>query len=60
MNLEQDDQKLFALGLLGKVLEKHGAEVVIEDNDKIKEEQKEENITCLQFIINGMCHKKKY
>jgi len=60
LNLGQDDQKLFALGLLGKVLEKHGAEVVIEDNDKIKEEQKEENITCLQFIINGMCHKKKY
>ena len=58
LKLENQDQGLFALGLLSKNLEKLGIETAIE-----KDENKEEDdaaATCLQFITNGMCKKKKY
>ena len=58
LKLETKDQGLFALGLLSKNLEDIGIETIIE-----KDENKEEmdaGTTCLQFITNGMCQKKKY
>ena len=58
LKLENQDQGLFALGLLSNNLEKLGIETVIE-----KDENKEEEdaaATCLQFLTNGMCQKKKY
>ena len=58
LQLENKDQGLFALGLLSNNWEKLGVETVIE-----KDENKEEEdaaTTCLQFITNGMCQKKKY
>ena len=58
LQLENQDQGLFALGLLSNNLEKLGIETAIE-----KDENKEEEdaaATCLQFLTNGMCQKKKY
>ena len=58
LKLENQDQGLFALGLLSNNLEKLGIETAIE-----KDENKEEEdaaATCLQFLTNGMCQKKKY
>ena len=57
LELEKKDEELFTLGLLSKNLEELGIETAIE-----KDENKEEDAatTCLQFITNGMCQKKKY
>ena len=58
LQLENQDQGIFALGLLSNNLEKLGIETAIE-----KDENKEEEdaaATCLQFLTNGMCKKKKY
>ena len=58
LKLENKDQGLFALGLLSKNLDDLGIETAIE-----KEENKENldaSTTALQFIVNGMCNKKKY
>ena len=58
LQLENEDQGLFALGLLSQNLESIGIETAI-----VKEENQEEEdagTTCLQFITNGMNEKKKY
>ena len=61
LNLEKDDQELFALGLLGNILQKNGTEVAIEKKNKEEnEEEKNDNLTSLEFISNGMNEKKKY
>ena len=65
LNSEENDQELFALGLLADNLQKNQIEVAIEkdDNNKeIEDEEKEKDAgtTCLEFITNGMAQKKKY
>ena len=61
LNLEKEDQELFALGLLANNLQKIGTEVVIEkDAIEQNEDDKDAGITCLEFITNGMNNKKKY
>ena len=77
LKIEDQNQGLFALGLLSKKLNSLGIEAVIEKNEKKKNLNKEEDekedenedenddeqdaaATCLQFITNGMCQKKKY
>ena len=58
LKLENNDQGLFALGLLSQNLEDIGVETAIEkDSDK---DEGEEGITSFQFITNGMITKKKY
>ena len=58
LQLENQDQGLFALGLLSTNLEKLGIETAIEKDENKDEEDAAS--TCLQFITNGMCQKKKY
>ena len=61
LNLEKEDQELFALGLLANNLQKIGTEVVIEkDAIDQNEDDKDAGTTCLEFITNGMNNKKKY
>ena len=61
LNLENDDQQLFALGLIGNILQKNGTEVAIEKkNIEENEEEENANLTSLEFISNGMIQKKKY
>ena len=66
LNLEQEDQQLFALGLIGNNLQNSGIEVAIEKNESNdNEENKDEDdldagTTCLEFITNEMNQKKKY
>ena len=58
LTMENEDQGLFALGLLSKNLEDLGIETAIEKDGK--EDGFDAATTALQFIINGMCYKKKY
>ena len=58
LQLENQDQGLFALGLISKNLENLGIDTAIE-KDENKEEE-DASATCLQFLTNGMCQKKKY
>ena len=55
---ENEDQGLFALGLISQNLENIGIETAIEKDEN--EEEKDAASTCLQFITNGLCEKKKY
>jgi hypothetical protein len=55
---ENEDQGIFALGLLANILEQNGTEVAI-DNDN-KEEEKDVDTACFQFITNGLGHKTSY
>ena len=55
---ENEDQGIFALGLLANILEQNGTEVVIENDNK--EEEADAGTTCLQFITNGLGHKTSY
>ena len=59
LQLENEDQGLFALGLISNNLENIGIETAIEKDENTEEEQ-DAALTCLQFITNGMCNKKKY
>ena len=62
LNSAKNDNELFALGLLGKFLQKSRIDVVIE-KEKIKnenEEEKDENLTLLELITTGMTQKIKY
>ena len=56
--MENKDQGLFALGLLSKNLEDLGIETGIEIDGK--DDKLDDATTALQFIMNGMCYKKKY
>ena len=62
LNLEEQDQQLFALGLLANNMQKNGIEVAIEKKiqDNENEEELDDNTTCLEFVSNGMNQKKKY
>ena len=60
LNLENEDQGLFALGLLGNILEQNGTEVIIEKEDNTNENEVDAAITTLQFISNGLSQKTKY
>ena len=56
--MENQDSGLFALGLLSSNLEGLGIETAIE-KDANPNEQKND-LTCMQFLSNGMVNKKKY
>ena len=56
---EQNDQNLFALGLLSDNLQQLGIETAIEKNEGNEDDQ-DASTTCLQFIVNGYAQKKKY
>jgi hypothetical protein len=58
LKLEQEDEGLFALGLLSQNLEGIGIETAIEKD--VSEDEKDAAATCLQFISNGLANKKKY
>ena len=74
LNSEEKDPGLFALGLLSKNLNALGIEAVIEkkniekkgineeenENEESNEDKQDAATTCLQFIYNGLCQKKKY
>ena len=60
LNSEEIDEELFALGLLSQNLENLGIKTVIEKDGYANSKNDDENITSLQFIINGLCDKKKY
>ena len=62
LNSTKNDNELFALGLLGKFLQKSGIDVVIEKekNKNENEEEKDENLTSLELITTGMTQKTKY
>ena len=59
---EKNDQELFALALIANELKKIGVEVVIEkDDNKNEEDEDEEELTCFNFLFNGLNNKiKKY
>ena len=62
LNSAKNDNELFALGLLGKFLQKSRIDVVIEKekNKNENEEEKDENLTSLELITTGMTQKTKY
>ena len=58
LNMENQDEGLFALGLLSQNLENLGIETAIEKNANSNEQ--DNDFIGLQFITNGMTNKKKY
>ena len=58
LKLENEDNGLFALGLLSKNLEDLGIKTAIEKEES--QDTQGEDSTGLQFITNGMIYKKKY
>ena len=58
LKMENEDEGLFALGLLSQNLEDLGIETAIEKNQNQNEQDNDS--TSLQFITNGMIGKKKY
>ena len=60
LNSEEIDEGLFALGLLSQNLENLGIKTVIEKDENNYSKNDDEYTTSLQFIINGLCDKKKY
>ena len=58
MQKENEDNGLFALGLISKNLEEIGIETAIEKNENQEKEKQDAGSACLQFITNGMCNKK--
>ena len=59
LKLEQENQDLFALGLLSQNLEDEGIETVIEKENN-DEDELDAGTTCLQFITSGLYKKTKY
>ena len=61
---KDNDEGLFALALLATNLEQYGIETVIEkETDKVNindKDRDEEDLTCLQFLSNGLINKRKY
>ena len=60
LDLELEDKSLFILGLFAKSLKEYGVNVEIEKSEIFNEEEENECITCIQFIINAIYYKKKY
>ena len=58
LKLENNDQGLFALGLISQSLENMGVETLIE-NDSTNDDG-DEGLTSLQFLTNIMMDKRKY
>ena len=58
LNMENQDQGLFALGLLSQSLENLGIETAIEKDQNLNEQDNDS--TSLQFITSGLATKKKY
>ena len=59
LELKNQDQQLFSLGLLSKNLEDIGIETAIEKDNKITDEH-DSATTVLEYIMNGYIQKKKY
>ena len=57
---ENEDNGIFALGLISQNLENIGIETAIEKNSSQGDGEEDAGAACLQFITNGMCDKKKY
>ena len=62
LKAEEYDQELFALALIANELKKIGVEAIIEKYEKNEdEEDDEEGLTVLNFLLNGLNNKiKKY
>jgi hypothetical protein len=61
LELKNQDQQLFSLGLLSKNLEDIGIETAIEKDDDIDEDDEHDSATTiLEYIMNGYIKKKKY
>ena len=58
LNLKDEDEDFFVLGLLAKSLEDIGIETAIEK--ETNEDEQDASTTCLQYIVNGFAQKKKY
>jgi hypothetical protein len=58
LTMQENDIGIFALALISKNLENLGIETAIV-KDKISNEEKDD-LKNLQFLTNGMIHKKKY
>ena len=58
LKMENEDEGLFALGLLANNLEQLGIEAVIEKDSNKNEDNSD--LTFVQFLSNGMINKKKY
>ena len=58
LTMEDQDSGLFALGLLSSNLEELGIETAIEKDENPNEQNND--LTCMQFLSNGMVNKKKY
>ena len=58
LKMEKSDIGIFALALLSKNLENMGIETAIVKNKSLNEEK--EDIKNLQYLVNGMMHKKKF
>ena len=56
--MENEDEGIFALGLIANNLENIGIETAIESKENTSEENAD--LTGLQFFANGMIEKKKY
>jgi hypothetical protein len=59
LNLKDEDEAFFALGLLSQNLQDIGVETAIEKVTSDDDEQ-DAAATCLQYITNGLAEKKKY
>ncbi len=58
LTMENQDSGLFALGLISSNLEELGIETAIEKDENPNEQNND--LTCMQFLSNGMVNKKKY
>jgi len=57
---EEKDKELFALALLSNCLQNDGIETAIKKETNESKEDEEEELVSLQFLSNGLSHKKKY
>ena len=60
LNLKDEDDAFFALGLLSQNLQDIGVETAIEKVTSDDDDEQDAAATCLQYITNGLAEKKKY
>ena len=60
LNLKDEDDAFFALGLLSQNLQDIGVETAIEKVTNDDDDEQDAAATCLQYITNGLAEKKKY
>ena len=58
--MEKTDPGIFSLGLISKILNLNGINLVIKKKESNEEKNIGESDTFLQFLSNGMIYKKKY